>query len=211
MNMKSSKRCLTTWTCNNIVHGVHLLFWCSCRFRVLILHCPFHFHVMIVRWTCKWTWTDESILNTSRRSVYGCPNLSKDPRLLKGKFHDIVVALYLLYKNCITPVFWWVFHQWGSVPAHGWSWKIIFEWMMTGVPPLQETSMWLFPEIGIPPVIIHLSRIFFYKPSILGVPPFQEPPTSWFRMTRSWNRSVSWRSSWTWLLGDHQKLEDLEG
>ena len=34
-----------------------------------------------------------------------------------------------------------------------------------------------FPEIGVPPPqIIHFSRIFPYKPSIFGIPPFQETP-----------------------------------
>ena len=32
------------------------------------------------------------------------------------------------------------------------------------------TYIWWFPKIGIPPVIIHFSGIFAYKPIILGYP-----------------------------------------
>ena len=35
---------------------------------------------------------------------------------------------------------------------------------------------WRFPEIGVPLVIIHFHGIIPYKPSVLGYPPFQEPP-----------------------------------
>jgi len=40
---------------------------------------------------------------------------------------------------------------------------------------LFELDIWVFPKIGVPQ-IIHFSRVFHYKPSILGVPLFLETP-----------------------------------
>ena len=37
--------------------------------------------------------------------------------------------------------------------------------------------MWGFPEIGLPPVIIHFSGIFYYKPNHFGVPHFRKLPS----------------------------------
>ena len=34
--------------------------------------------------------------------------------------------------------------------------------------------IWRFPGIGVPLVIIHFSRMFPYKPTILGIPYFME-------------------------------------
>ena len=34
----------------------------------------------------------------------------------------------------------------------------------------------MFPEIGVPPVIIHFNGIFPYKPTIFGDPPLWKPP-----------------------------------
>ena len=45
------------------------------------------------------------------------------------------------------------------------------------------TSIWWFPEMRTPLVIIHFNGMFPYKPTIWGVPPFQE--TSSFRPRRS--------------------------
>ena len=35
--------------------------------------------------------------------------------------------------------------------------------------------IWLFPEIGVPPVIIHLNGTFHYKPTIVGIPHLWKP------------------------------------
>ena len=37
-------------------------------------------------------------------------------------------------------------------------------------------AIWGLPKMGVPPVIIHLNRIFPYKPSILGYHHFRKPP-----------------------------------
>ena len=39
-----------------------------------------------------------------------------------------------------------------------------------------ESSMWRFPKIGVPLVIIYFSRIFPYKPSSYGASPILNPP-----------------------------------
>ena len=74
------------------------------------------------------------------------------------------------------------FRYWSLVPTkkHP-SWNIIWH------PKLDDiyiyiiyiyiyTYIWRFPKIGVPPVIIHVSRIFPYKPSILGYPQFRKSP-----------------------------------
>ena len=57
--------------------------------------------------------------------------------------------------SCCTITIHWL-NEWGNIP--------IF------------IDIWRFPEIGVPPVIIHFSRIFPYKPSILGIPHLWKPP-----------------------------------
>ena len=39
-----------------------------------------------------------------------------------------------------------------------------------------QTCIWVFPEIGVPPVIIDFNRIFPYEPSIWGYPHLWKPP-----------------------------------
>ena len=39
-----------------------------------------------------------------------------------------------------------------------------------------HTYIWPFPEMGVPPVIIHLNWIIHYKPSLLGYPHFRKLP-----------------------------------
>ena len=49
-----------------------------------------------------------------------------------------------------------------------------------------STSIWRFPEIGVPPVVIHFGGIFPDKPSILRYPHLWKPPfrvTTWLRVT----------------------------
>ena len=41
---------------------------------------------------------------------------------------------------------------------------------------ISSHSIWRFPEIGLPPVIIHFNGIFPCKPSILGYPHWWKPP-----------------------------------
>ena len=45
--------------------------------------------------------------------------------------------------------------------------------------------LWVFPNIMVPPQIIHFNRVFHYKPSILGYPYFWKHPSRsgwWFQI-----------------------------
>ena len=41
---------------------------------------------------------------------------------------------------------------------------------------ISQQTIWKFPEIGVPPVIIHLNGIFPYQSSIMGYPYLWKPP-----------------------------------
>ena len=65
-----------------------------------------------------------------------------------------------------------VYVRWGDVcvccfyagPAGLQKLTIMILLLLLGIVILDET-MWWFPEIGVPPVLIHFRRIFVYKPS----------------------------------------------
>ena len=68
--------------------------------------------------------------------------------------------------------------------------------------PWQKKMVWLhwgFPEIGVPPVIIHFNGILHYKPSILGYPHFWKPPCKVLESTVS-----------MFSLGQHSLQSDCE-
>ena len=54
------------------------------------------------------------------------------------------------YKNMAVPAFFMFFHLFGSL------------WL------IRTYTIWRFPELGVPPDIIHFHVLFHYKPSILG-------------------------------------------
>ena len=53
-----------------------------------------------------------------------------------------------------------------------------------------ETKTWRFPKMEVPPVIIHLHRIFHHKPSILGSKPLQETPKYSNLAKEKWGNSL---------------------
>ena len=57
-----------------------------------------------------------------------------------------------------------------------------------------STVTW-FPEMGVPPVIIRFSRIFHYKPSILGYPKFRKPPYIYIQIHLYIYPLVTWITS----------------
>ena len=52
----------------------------------------------------------------------------------------------------------------------------ISEWISGSTTATQTFMIWRFPEIGVPPVIIHFNRIFHHKPIIFGYPHLWNPP-----------------------------------
>ena len=68
--------------------------------------------------------------------------------------------------------------MYGGVPQLGYPqwldgfilWRIPWKWMIWGIPPCMETSIWGFPKIGVPLNHPFLDRIFPHKPSIWGHP-----------------------------------------
>ena len=79
------------------------------------------------------------------------------------------------------------------------------------------STIWRFPKIGVPPVIIHIDGIFHYKPSFLGYPHDYGNPHLWhisyseaFRNWSvdqlselgrwPWRRSSKWSPFWDFTL-----------
>ena len=77
---------------------------------------------------------------------------------------------------------WWVqgqLSQNGRESIQVWEWSSFTQ------------GIWGLPKIGVPPVIIHFSGIFPYKPTILGYPHSRKPPY------RCYNDDISRVTWWT--------------
>ena len=87
-------------------------------------------------------------------------------------------------------------------------WVLIWSDMATSIVVKKNNICW-FPEIGLPPVIIHFSGIFPYKPSNIGYPIYGKPLEWRHQFSQSpsqkiWSckdalGEIFWRWGWRWL------------